>query len=66
MIVTSNAEKTQYLTDEYFCKCKNDQGDKEIHINADSVIYGQFYYLRCPECTFTWNTGDHISTALGY
>ncbi|ALS77212.1 hypothetical protein AUO94_00495 [Planococcus kocurii] len=66
IIVTSNADRYQYLTDEYFCDCKNPDCDNEVHINSDSILMGQYYHLRCPKCEYTWDTGDHISTSMDY
>lgn len=65
-IVTSNADRHQYLTDEYFYDCKNPDCEHEVHINSDSFLMGQYYHLRCPKCQYAWDTGDHISTSMDY
>ncbi|GIN63320.1 hypothetical protein J27TS8_33130 [Robertmurraya siralis] len=66
LIVSSNAGKTQYLTDEYFRNCSNPNYDHEVHINSDSIIVGQYYHLSCLKCQYSWDTGEHISISMDY
>jgi predicted Zn finger-like uncharacterized protein len=61
-IVSSNEGRHKYLTDKYFIKCKECQGD--VHINSDTVTIKQYYHYRCPSCNHTWNSGDHVLDSI--
>lgn len=57
-VVSSNKNRHLFLTDHNFIKCRN--CPEEVHKNSDSILKGEYYYLVCPSCGHTWNTGDNI------
>lgn len=61
-IVLSNEDRHKYLTDNYFIKCDECQGD--VHINTDTVTIDQYYHYQCPSCNHTWNSGDHVLDSI--